>query len=105
MKIFLTHTFKRSTKKLHRNQIPLLETAIEKVNSDPMIGELKTGDLAQVRVYKFHMLHQLTLLDYSHDEQSNELMLLSVAPHENFYENLKKQVIRSRSCSTKSASF
>lgn len=105
MKIFLTPTFKRSAKKLHRNQIPLLETAIEKVKSNPMIGELKTGDLVQVRVYKFHMLHQLTLLAYSYDEPGDELVLLSVAPHENFYENLKKQVIRSRSCSTKSASF
>jgi len=93
MKVLLTNTFKRTAKKLHRKQIPLLEEAIQKIQDDPMIGVLKVGDLAGIYVYKFHIMHQLILLAYTYDEDNDELMLLSFAPHENFYENLKKQVI------------
>ncbi len=45
-----------------------------------------------MRVYKFHMPHQLILLAYTYDEQSDEAVLLYFAPHENFYETLKKKV-------------
>lgn len=53
MKTGLTQHFKKSAKKLHKNQIPFLEQA---------------------------------------DESMDELTLLSFASHENFYENLKKQL-------------
>jgi mRNA interferase RelE/StbE len=92
MKILLTSTFKRISKKPHRKQIPLLEEAIQKIQMDPLIGNLKTADLSGIYVYKFHLLHQLILLAYTYDEASDVLTLLSFAPHENFYENLKKQI-------------
>lgn len=91
MKILITGTFKRAEKKLHHNQTIILEEAIKKIESKPIIGEVKIGDLAGVRVYKFHMLHQLVLLAYSYNELQNEITLLSFASHENFYKNLKKQ--------------
>lgn len=93
MKVLLTNTFKRAAKKLHRKQVPLLEEAIQKIQDDPMIGTLKVGDLSGVYVYKFHIAHQLILLAYTYDEDNEELMLLSFAPHENFYENLKNQIL------------
>lgn len=89
MKTRVTTTFKRTAKKLHRNQITLLETAISEIQKNPDLGELKVGDLVGVRVYKFHMLHQLILLAYTYDESSDELVLVSFGPHENFYANLK----------------
>lgn len=92
MKVLLTNAFKRTAKKLHRKQVVELESAIEKIQSDPMLGELKVGDLAGIRVYKFHIFHQLILLAYLYDEENAELTLLSCASHENFYENLKKQI-------------
>ncbi|WP_353279881.1 type II toxin-antitoxin system RelE/ParE family toxin [Wolbachia endosymbiont (group A) of Ennomos erosarius] len=92
MKILLTNTFKRSMKKLHNNQLPKLEEAIKQIQGNPYIGELKSGDLAGVRVYKFSIFNQLTLLAYIHNEQNNVLTLLAFAPHENFYRDLKKQV-------------
>lgn len=92
MKIFLTNTFKRSAKKLHRKQLTELEQAISQLQKDPLLGELKTGDLAQVRVFKFHLTRQLVLLAYNYDEAKDELMLLSFASHENFYDKLKKQI-------------
>jgi mRNA-degrading endonuclease RelE of RelBE toxin-antitoxin system len=96
VRILVTNTFKRSSKKLHRNQISILEKAIEKIESKPTVGELKIGDLAGIRIYKFHIFHQLMLLAYTYNELQNEIILLSFASHEKFYENLKNQ----RFCST-----
>ena len=92
MKVLLTHTFKRAAKKLHSNQRDILKEAIEDIQEKPTNGELKTGDLSNIRVYKFHILHQLILLAYTYDEQNNEITLLSFSSHENFYKNLKNQI-------------
>lgn len=92
MHIFFTSTFKRSIKKLHRQQIPLLEQAIAEIGNNPEIGEAKIGDLAGIRVYKFHISHQLILLAYNYDEFADKIILLSFSSHENFYDNLKKQL-------------
>ncbi|MGL9726316.1 MAG: type II toxin-antitoxin system RelE/ParE family toxin [Wolbachia sp.] len=79
-------------KKLNNNQLPKLKEAIKQIQDNPYIGELKSGDLAGVRVYKFSISNQLTLLAYLYNEQDSELMLLALTPHENFYRDLKKQV-------------
>lgn len=92
MKILQTNTFIRAAKKLHRNQVSALKDAIEAIKQNPLIGELKKGGLAGIRVYKFRILHQLILLAYLYEEKANELTLISFAPHENFYDALKKQI-------------
>lgn len=92
MTIFLTSTFKRAAKKLHQSKKKLVEEAIQKIQKNPNIGELKIGDLASVRVYKFRILNQLKLLSYLYYEKEDKIILLSVGPHENFYENLKNQL-------------
>jgi len=92
MKIVMTSTFKKAAKKLHRNQIAVLEKTIDKIIHEPNLGELKIGDLAGVRVYKFSIHHQLKLLVYRHNEKPAPITLLAIAPHENFYANLKKQI-------------
>lgn len=88
MKITITNTFKKSAKKLMRNQIKIVENTIEKIEKNPEIGELKKGDLAGIIVYKFYIHKQLMLLAYKHSKK--ELGLLSLSTHENFYRNLKK---------------
>ena len=93
MKIFVTNTFLRAAKKLHRNHVTKLEEAIQKIKTNPDIGEAKIGDLAGIKVYKFHILHQLILLAYLYNEKCNEITLVSFGSHANFYENLKKQPI------------
>ena len=90
MKVFITNTFKRAARKLHRNQVVVLEDAIKKIKSNPGIGEFKVGDLAGVRVYKFHILKQLVLLAYIYDEMQREITLLAFSSHENFYDKLKR---------------
>lgn len=91
MKIKMTKTFEKVAKKLHRDQIKLVEDAIDEIASDPDVGELKKGDLAGVRVYKFRMNNQLILLAYLHHDDDKEITLLSLGAHENFYRNLKKR--------------
>jgi addiction module RelE/StbE family toxin len=89
MKIIHSISFKKSTKKLHRNQIPSLKEAIDKIIRTPLIGGLKIGDLSGIRVYKFHIHHQLFLLAYSYEEKEELLTLLDIGSHENFYRSLK----------------
>ena len=91
MKVQFTISFKRLAKKLHRNQITLLEDAIEDISNDPTLGELKVGDLAGIRVHKFNLLHQLILLAYFYDEKE-QITLLWFGFHENFYRYLKNQI-------------
>lgn len=52
--------------KLHKNQKQDLDTAIKSLMHEPLLGEQKKGDLAFMRVYKFKMQKQLTLLGYSY---------------------------------------
>lgn len=57
---------------------------------EPKLGEQKKGDLAFMRVYKFKMAKQLTLLGYSYEDGALVLELLTLGTHENFYRDVKK---------------
>lgn len=59
---------------------------------EPTIGEQKKGDLAFLRVYKFKMVNQLTLLGYSYVDDTVVLELIALGPHENFYRDVKLMV-------------
>ncbi len=87
-----TRTFAKVVKKLHTNQKQALDQAVKTIIENPSIGDMKAGDLAGVQVYKFKMLHQLTLLAYTYDDNSQQitLTLLALGSHENFYRDLKK---------------
>lgn len=85
-----TSYFARAMKKLHANQLCAVESAIRAIMANPLTGELKKGELAGVRVYKFPMVNQLALLAYSYDEIRIILRLLALGSHENFYRDLKK---------------
>jgi mRNA interferase RelE/StbE len=88
MNIVQSPYFRRSYKKLHTNQLTVVNETIRRVASEPYCGEEKKGDLAGVRVYKFRVQDQLYLLAYEHDD--NTLYLLALGIHENFYRDLKK---------------
>ncbi|MBW8068302.1 MAG: type II toxin-antitoxin system RelE/ParE family toxin [Ferrovum sp.] len=89
MKILVTATFDRVVKKMHRQQKVELDEAVRCIATDPLIGEAKVGDLLGIRVYKFRMVNQLTLLAYRIlDEDS--VKLLTVGSHENFYRDLRR---------------
>ena len=89
MRLLVTATFVRVTKKLHQPQKVELDVAVRAVSLNPVIGEAKVGDLLGVRVYKFRLAQQLCLLAYRIlDEES--IKLLTFGPHENFYRDLKR---------------
>ena len=66
--VLQTPSFKKAVKKLHKNQKADLDEAIKEVMIDPLLGEQKKGDVAFLRVYKFSMVKQLTLLGYSYED-------------------------------------
>ena len=88
--ILQTPTFKKAVKRLHKNQKTDLDNAIRELLKDPYIGEQKKGDLLFLRVHKFKMVKQLTLLGYSYEDGTVTLELMALGSHENFYRDLKK---------------
>ena len=90
MDILQTNSFKKSAKKLHKNQKEQLDEAVKEIKKNPNIGEEKVGDLSGISVYKFDIDRQLTLLAYSYDDFSITLTLLALGSHKNFYRDLKK---------------
>lgn len=89
MKVLQTNEFERSVKKLPKQLKSDLDVAVKAVMANPEVGELKKADLSGVRVYKFKMNKQLTLLAYSYEEDTVTLHLLKLGSHENFYRDLK----------------
>ena len=83
-----TSAFARTYKKLHLQQKKDVDTAIEVIVSNPLVGDAKRGDLSGVYVYKFKSQTQLLLLAYGFDPQTRHLLLLGT--HENFYRDLKR---------------
>lgn len=88
--VLQTANFKKAVKKLHQNQKQDLDKAVAALIDDPYLGEQKKGDLAFLRVYKFNMVKQLTLLGYSYENGTVILELIALGSHENFYRDVKK---------------
>ncbi|HED04840.1 MAG TPA: type II toxin-antitoxin system RelE/ParE family toxin [Candidatus Fraserbacteria bacterium] len=62
--------------------------------SNPLIGEVKSGELEKVRVHKFRMVNQLYLLAYLTDHKAQVVTFLAVGGHENFYRDLERYLQR-----------
>lgn len=90
MRIVATRHFVKRVKRLHRNQKEDLDQAVQAVLGRPDLGEQKAGDLAMLRVYKFRVVNQLTLLAYEISDD-NMIILHDGVGHENVYQDLKKQ--------------
>ena len=90
MKIIQTRHFEKAYKKLLKNQLADANKAIKEVIDNPEIGEQKKGDLLNIRVHKFKMVKQLTLLAYSFDGVAIVLTFIAIGSHENFYRDIKR---------------
>ncbi len=91
--ILATPSFARIAKKLHSKDKEALDAAVKVVASNHTIGEEKRGDLNGVFVHKFKLNNRETLLAYQLQPNKlapQELVLLAVGPHENFYAQLKR---------------
>ena len=80
--------FGRQKKKLSKGKIKHLDNIIRTILKNPEVGTMKSGDLQDVRVYKFRMDGIQFLLAYEMMEEN--LCLYTFGSHENFYRNLKK---------------
>jgi len=90
VKVLQTPTFKKAVKKLKANQKKELDVAVKTLMLNPALGQQKKGDLAFLRVYKFKMSKQLTLLGYSFDNGTLALQLMALGSHENFYRDTRR---------------
>jgi len=90
VEIIQTNRFEKAYKKLYPNQLAEVNKAIKTIIENPYIGEHKKGNLSWLRVYKFKVFGQLTLLGYN-VEKIEEIVLtfVSIGSHENFYRDLK----------------
>lgn len=81
-------------KKAHKPLQLAIEDTVALVCDSPDIGELKVGDLAGIRVYKFRFNRQEYLVAYRTPVEDLPLEFLiidfyQVGSHENFYADLK----------------
>ena len=90
MEVNQSNFFKNAYKKLHKNQLLLVNKNIKMIIDDPETGELKIGDLHVIRVHKFKLQNHLYLIAYDYKEMSDLLYLIAIGEHENFYDKIKK---------------
>jgi mRNA-degrading endonuclease RelE of RelBE toxin-antitoxin system len=88
MKIFQSRSFAQKVKNLPKLEKEALDEEIRKIVANPEIGEAKKGDLRGVFVHKFKLQKTLYLLAYRCRGEDLELIMLG--PHENYYRELKK---------------
>lgn len=87
--------FAQYVKKAHKPLRLAIEDEVEVICEMPEIGELKTGDLADIRVHKFRFNRQEYLVAYRPPARnvSVEFPIIDfyqVGSHENFYDELKQ---------------
>jgi mRNA interferase RelE/StbE len=87
-KVVQSLRFRKIAKKLHAGNKAELDSQVKKICQNPDIGELKKGDLAGIRVYKFKIKTTQYLLSYTYNKDT--LSLIDFGTHENFYKNLKQ---------------
>lgn len=92
LKVRAVPTLVRAAKKLHAKQKAVLDDAVREIATQPSAGEEKRGDLVGVFVFKFKINGQEFLLAYEllpNKQAPDEVVLLALGTHENFYRNLK----------------
>ncbi len=87
MKILQSRQFERKVKKFTKQEKKSLDKQILKIADNPVIGSEKKGDLRGVYVHKFKIKHTQYLLSYRFNEENLELIM--IGPHKNYYRDLK----------------
>lgn len=92
MRIYQSSSFAKTVKKFEKNQKSELDSEIKKIIQDPSIGSEKKGDLRGIFVHKFMIQSTLYLLSYRTVGEDVELIM--IGPHENYYRDLKSYLKR-----------
>ena len=87
MKIIQSRSFERKIKKFTKREKKKLDEEIRTIVDNPSIGSEKKGDLRGVFVHKFKIQTNQFLLAYRFLGENLELIM--IGPHENYYRDLK----------------
>ncbi len=87
MKIKQSRSFERKVKRFKKQEKKILDKEVKKLLNNPTIGQEKRGELRGVFVHKFK-IHTLQYL-LSYRFIGNDLELIMIGPHENYYRDLK----------------
>ena len=87
MKILQSRSFERKVKRFKDQEKEILDKQVKVIVENPSIGEEKKGDLQGVFVHKFKIKNTQYLLSYRF--AGNNLELIMIGPHENYYRDLK----------------
>lgn len=90
IKVLQSPSFKKAVKKLRNDQKSDLDGEVKTLLESPSTDEQKKDDLSFMKVYKFKMAKQLTLLDYSCEDGALVLELMALGTHKNFQRDVKK---------------
>jgi mRNA interferase RelE/StbE len=87
MKIIQSRSFERKVKKFTKREKKKLDEEIQNIVDNPSIGSEKKGELRGVFVHKFKIQTSQYLLAYRF--LGENLKLIMIGPHENYYRDLK----------------
>lgn len=87
MKIFQSRSFEKKVKRFGKQEKDVLDKQILKITKNPSVGTGKKGDLRGVYVYKFKIKSTQYLLSYR--LIGDDIELIMIGPHENYYRDLK----------------
>ncbi|HNZ59109.1 MAG TPA: type II toxin-antitoxin system RelE/ParE family toxin [Syntrophorhabdaceae bacterium] len=90
MKIYQSASFEKKVKKMSKSEKEALDQEVKRIADNPAIGEEKKGDLRGVFVHKFNFKTTLFLLAYR--KIGDDLELVMIGPHENYYRDLKQNL-------------
>ena len=87
MKIKQSRSFERKVKRFKKQEKKILDKEVRKILNNPTIGQEKKGELRGVFIHKFK-IHTLQYL-LSYRFIGDDLELIMIGPHENYYRDLK----------------
>lgn len=88
MKIYQSRSFEKKVKKMSNPEKDSLDREIKKIVEDLNIGEEKKGDLRGVFVHKYN--HEATQYLLAYRRLGEDLQLVMIGLHENYYRDLKQ---------------
>ena len=87
MRVYLSSSFGKKIKKFSKKEKLELDNEIRRIIENPLVGVEEKGDLRGIFVHKFKISTALFLLSYR--IVGDDLELITIGPHENYYRNLK----------------
>ena len=88
MKIYYSAKFSKSLKKVNFDLLEQIESNLKIITQNPDIGQLKKGDLKNLRVHKFRFQNEQYLICYTL-LKNDAIQIIYFGVHENFYRNVK----------------